>query len=139
TAVTAQRTGGGTARMYAAAAEQLTLCPDENSRATALKEFRNKMRQRIPTYAEFEANFYQIEFLAGNTKQKGLVQYLLQRIDAFYRSGAPADYDKMSIEHIAPENPPAGTASSITHVGKLGNLLLLHESLNNKLGNKDFK
>lgn len=48
------------------------------------------------------------------------------------------NYDAMSIEHIAPESPVAG-APVVQGVGKLGNLILLPEAVNNKLGNADFK
>lgn len=44
----------------------------------------------------------------------------------------------MSIEHIAPENPKAGEPLA-SNVGKIGNLILVPESLNNEvLGNKSF-
>ena len=138
TAVTAQRTGGGTARMYAASAEQLVRSKDRNSRARALTEFRNKMRQRIPNYAEFEANFNEIEYSDKNTKQKTLVQYLLQRLDGHQRLGAPADYSRMTIEHILPQNPAGASRVPSSGVGKQGNLLLLEESVNSTLGNRDF-
>jgi hypothetical protein len=138
TAVTAQRTGGGTARMYAAAAEALTLARDKNAKAQVLKDFKGKMRERIPSYQEFEANFGEIEFISDNTKQKSLVQYLVRRFDEHLRQGAPANYEIMGIEHIAPENPAPGVTSP-TSIGKLGNLLLLPDELNARLGNTDFK
>jgi len=92
---------------------------------------------RVPSYAEFEAGIGRVEYLSTNTKQKGLVQYLLQRLDQHQRHGPPVDYTKMTIEHIAPESPPSGSAT-VDGVGRLGNLLLLGEGLNNKLGNKAF-
>ncbi len=102
-----------------------------------MKNFKDKMRQRIPSYDEFVANFREIEFRSDNTKQKALVQYLLQRFDAHARDGTPVDYEAMTIEHIAPENP-AGGGSALPNVGKLGNLILLPEAANSKLGNSDF-
>jgi hypothetical protein len=136
TAVTAQRTGGGTARMYAATAEELSVATDKDKRDQVLKGFKEKMRQRIPSYEEFAANFQEIEFRSDNTKQKALVQYLLQRFDAHTRNGTPVDYEAMTIEHIAPEKPSGGNA--LPNVGKLGNLVLLSEAVNSKLGNADF-
>jgi hypothetical protein len=47
------------------------------------------------------------------------------------------DYSRMSIEHIAPEHPSA-SAPPEKGVGTLGNLLLLEEGANNKIGNKGF-
>jgi uncharacterized protein with ParB-like and HNH nuclease domain len=138
TAVTAQRTGGGTARMYAAAAEELTNAKDKNQRAKVLNRFKLKMRERIPSYQEFEANFAEIEYRSDNTKQKAVVQYLLRRVDTHLRGGSYMDYNVMSIEHIAPESPAPG-APSVQGIGKIGNLVLLAENINNKLGNADFK
>jgi hypothetical protein len=137
TALTAQRTGGGTAKMYAAAAQELSKAKTKQKRANVLKAFKLKLRARVPSYAEFEAGFAQLEFLSTNTKQKPVVQYLLQRLDQHQRKTAPVDYAKMSIEHIAPENPLAG-ASSEASVGRIGNLLLLDEKANSKVGNKSF-
>jgi hypothetical protein len=137
TALTAQRTGGGTAKMYAAAAQELTAASSSQKRANVLKAFKLKLRARVPSMAEFEAGFSQLEFLSTNTKQKALVQYLLQRLDQHQRKSAPVDYAKMSIEHIAPENPAAGAATA-TSVGRVGNLILLDEKTNSKVGNKSF-
>jgi hypothetical protein len=134
TAITAQRTGGGTARMYAASAEALTAAKNNNSRAQVLAEFRGKLRERKPSYLDFEAGFAQLEFLSSNTKQKALVAYLLQRLDAFGRS-APVAYERMTIEHIAAERPKSGIA--ISNCGEIGNLLLLSESVNVRIANSD--
>jgi len=139
TAVTAQRTGGGTARMYAAAAEDLYEASGRSAKSKVLREFLTKMRDRIPRYEEYEANFLEIEFHSGNTKQKPLVQYLLSRLDAHIRTGAIAVYSAMTIEHIAPESIAGSKGVSEESVGLLGNLLLLPEDLNVKLANKDFK
>jgi uncharacterized protein with ParB-like and HNH nuclease domain len=136
TAVTAQRTGGGTARMYAASAESLSTAKTPDARAQVLAEFRRKLRDRKPSYAEFEAGFAQLEFLSTSTKQKALVAYLLQRVDAHERS-TPIAYEKMTIEHIASEHPKTG--GPIPNCGQLGNLVLLSEPTNTKVTNSDLK
>lgn len=137
TALTAQRTGGGTAKMYAAAAEALTRATDMQKRADELAAFIKKLASRVPSYSEFEAGMEGLEYTSSNTKQKALVQYILVRLDQHQRSGAPVDYSKMTIEHIAPENPLGG-AVPISRVGRLGNLLLLDEATNGKVANKPF-
>jgi uncharacterized protein with ParB-like and HNH nuclease domain len=136
TAVTAQRTGGGTAKMYAATAEELAVASSKDRSAQILKTFKQKMRERIPSLEEFTANFREIGFHSSNTKQKSLVQYLLRRFDETQRSD-PLDYASMTIEHIAPESP-IGKTSAIEEVGMLGNLILLPEKINAKLGNQPF-
>lgn len=138
TAITAQRTGGGTAKMYAATAEQLTKAKGKDACAVILKDFKLKMRDRVPEKGEFVSNFQSVEYLSSSTKQKSLVQYLLRRFDEHFRSsGSPVDYTQMSIEHIYSESPSSGSGGDF--VGLLGNLILLPKDLNVKLGNKDFK
>ena len=137
TALTAQRTGGGTAKMYAAAAQELTAATSPQARANAIKTFKDKLKARVPSYLEFEAGFAGLEFLSTNTKDKGLVQYLLQRLDVHQRKGPPVDYGKMTIEHIAPEKPPAGVHFNPA-TGRMGNLIFLDQGTNNKLANKSF-
>jgi Protein of unknown function DUF262/Protein of unknown function (DUF1524) len=137
TALTAQRTGGGTAKMYAAAAQELTKAKSPQQRANAIKTFKDKLKARVPTYAEFEASFAQLEYLSTNTRQKPLVQYRLQRIDEHLRTGPPVDYNKMTIEHVASEKP-AGGAKAVEGVGSMGNLILLDGPTNNSMGNKPF-
>jgi len=137
TALTAQRTGGGTAKMYAAAAEQLSKSTNAQSAANTLTDFQAKMQARKPSFAEFEAGFKELAFSTENTKQKALVQYILRRLDQHQRGSTPIDYGLMTIEHIAPENPPSGTART-KRLAQIGNLLLLDEVGNGKVANKDF-
>jgi len=127
TAVTAQRTGGGTARMYAASAEDLLAAKDKNARAQVIKAFIQKLRQRVPSYQEFEANFLEIVYRRDSTKQRSLVHYILSRLDAAQRTGAVVDYQQMTIEHICPESPD-GTWPATKNVGMVGNLVLVHSS-----------
>jgi len=65
------------------------------------------------------------------------VRYLLRRVDAHLRVGTPPDYEQLTIEHLAPQSPSSKGVSPGS-VGMLGNLLLVTESQNGKLGNKVF-
>jgi hypothetical protein len=65
------------------------------------------------------------------------VKYILSRLDMYWRRDATVDYDAMTIEHIAAQNPDAGTSPA--NVGMVGNLVLVPETLNSKsLANKSF-
>ncbi len=138
TGVTSQRTGGGTARMYAASAQDLADAADKNARAQVLKAFIEKLKARVPSSEEFAANLGELVFLSDNTRDKPVVRYLLEKLDGHYRTGAAPDYVQMNIEHIAPENPRSGKGLPTEVVGSIGNLLLLPEDLNAKMGNKGF-
>jgi Protein of unknown function DUF262/Protein of unknown function (DUF1524) len=137
TGVAAQRTGGGTARMYAA--EDLCLAGDTNKRSKVLREFVEKLRQRVPAFEEFEANLQEISYRSDNTRDKPVVQLLLRRVHEHFAGTASAtDYSAMSIEHVYPERPAGTPAVEAELVGAIGNLILLPKGLNEKLANRQF-
>jgi len=138
TGVTSQRTGGGTAFMYALSARQLLEVSSKDDKSSVLSEFVTKLRERVPSYEEFEAAFGEIWFTEEDTRQRPLVRYLLRRIDQYRRKGTPVDYDLMTVEHIAPQSDGAGQTVQDA-AGIVGNLLFVPEALNKKLKNKSFK
>jgi hypothetical protein len=140
TAVTAQRTGGGTAQMFALAARSLEKARTKNEAAQALKEFVGKLRARLPSRDEFVAGFDDIHYLEESAKQRGLVRYLLARFDESERKAAVIDYEAMTVEHLAPQNPGPvdGTSLSPAVVGCMGNLVLVPHELNARLAAKPF-
>lgn len=137
TAMTAQRTGGGTGKMYAQVARSLAEASSKDKRAKTLADFLKRLRERVPKEGEFTDGILGLRYSDENTKQKSLVRYTLTRLDRHFRAGAPVDYDKMTIEHIAPQHPKAGTA--IARMAEIGNLILVPEKLNSEvLQNKSF-
>ncbi len=136
-AVTAQRTGGGTGQMFALGARALDAATTKDKAGRVIKGFAAKLRERLPGYAEFEAGFIEIRHTEDSSKQRPLVKYLLARIDDWLRKDAAIDYEAMTIEHIAPQKPDG--APPLPNAGEIGNLLLVPPALNNKaLGNKSF-
>lgn len=140
TAVTQQRTGGGTALMYASTARQLFEATSKNEAARVIRQFTDKLRERVPAYAEFEAGFMALAFSEGNTRQRSIVRYLLRAIDRHGRVGtASVDYATMTIEHIAPQSVSNRPGVDDDHVAMMGNLILVDEWLNGKqLATKSF-
>ena len=139
TAVTAQRTGGGTALMYSSSARLLLEANDKNAKQKVLKQFVEKLRQRVPGEDEFDAGIADIRFLDGNTRSRPVVRYLLRRVDRHLRTGAEPNYEKFSIEHIAPQNPSKKSGLTDEEIGSIGNLVFIPEGLNGKLKNLDPK
>lgn len=140
TAVTSQRSSGGISLMYAFHARGLYAANSAEDKIEVLEELINKLRTKVPSYDEFEVNFFELRFSRKYTKQKKLVQYVLAKMDQkCRRPGAPVDYEQMTIEHLAPENPGAGKAKlSDSVVAQIGNLILVDQTLNQNLTNKDF-
>ena len=137
TAVTSQRTGGGTAFMYAYSARQLLDASTNDEKRGAMTEFVGKLRDRVPSYEEFEAGFMAIRFTDANTRQRQLVRYVLRRVDELLREGMFPDYDQMTIEHIAPQRATDQTVGPET-IGMMGNLVLVDAKMNDRLGNRSF-
>jgi hypothetical protein len=135
TAVTSQRSSGGISLMYANHARQLLAQPTREDKLQVIEELRGKLVARRPDYAEFQALFMQIRYSKQQfTKQKKLVQYILESLDRHYQRGVPVDYSQMTIEHLAPETSSADPDV----VAQLGNLILVDQHLNTELGNKAF-
>jgi len=137
TAVTAQRTGGGTALMYASSARQLLEAANKNEKSQILTEFTKKLRERIPSEEEFTAGFVDICFTDQNTRLRQLVRYLLRRLDRHIRTGPEPNYEMFTIEHLGPQNPKTKADHPSKSVGQVGNLLFSSEDVNGKLKNAD--
>ncbi len=72
------------------------------------------------------------------TKQRNLVRYILTKIYQKHTTGLPIDPERTTIEHLAPENPATSAGLSPDHVASIGNLILVDQTLNNQLANKNF-
>jgi hypothetical protein len=137
TAIASISSSGGISMMYAAAARDLFLQPHAQQRAKHLQEFRAKLRKRVPERDVFNAGFLELRFTSTDTRHRPLVRYILGKIDEHMRQDKTADYSKMTVEHIAPENPSGPNAGTLD-VGRIGNLVFVSEELNVKLKNKAF-
>jgi hypothetical protein len=137
TAIASLSSSGGISFMYAAAARDLYLETSAQKRAAHLQAFRKKLYERIPEQNTFVAQFVDVRFLSSDSKQRQLVRYILEKFDHHLRIDKSADYEKMTIEHIAPENP-SSTRSQKLDPGNIGNLVFVSRETNEKLKNKDF-
>jgi uncharacterized protein with ParB-like and HNH nuclease domain len=137
TAVTSQRSSGGISFMYASAAKNLHEASSLSDKVSALDALEKKLRTKIPGYAEFEAGFVELRYSSKMTKQKNLVRYTLSKICQRNSSGTPLDPDKLTIEHLAPENPAKAGGLTDEQIASIGNLIVVDQTLNNKLANKN--
>ncbi|WP_257196871.1 MULTISPECIES: DUF262 domain-containing protein [unclassified Bradyrhizobium] len=137
TAIASLSSSGGISFMYAAAARDLYTETSAQKRASHLQMFRKKLCERIPEETTFVAQFVEVRFLSSDSKQRPIVRYILEKMDHHFRIDKSADYEKMTIEHIAPENP-SGQKSSKLDPGNIGNLIFVSKDLNEKLRNKEF-
>ena len=139
TAITSQRSSGGISAMYAALARRLHEVPTTQEAFAVVQELLEKLRDRVPLSAEFEALFPQLVYTDNVTKQKRLVKYVLQKLDSRVVVPSIVDYEQMTIEHIAPQSLIGSGGHSDATVGQIGNLILVSPDLNKKLKDKPFR
>lgn len=137
TAITSQRSSGGISQMYASSARRLGEADGKDNKNIIINELYSKLREKIPTYQEFEANFKEFNFTNNVTKQKKLIKYILSKIHAEQNQGNSFNYQLMTIEHIAPQSNSEFEIMD-DFIGEIGNLILIPSDLNNKLGTKSF-
>jgi hypothetical protein len=136
TAITSQRSSGGISQMYASFAKLLNNSKKKEDKIDFIYKLIRKLKDKIPSFQEFEANFKEIRYTRTYSKQKNLVKYILSRIDAHFNKGVVVDYSGMTIEHLASQSDKKFDNETI---GQLGNLILVPPELNNKLGDSDFR
>lgn len=139
TAVTSQRSSGGISGMYAALGRRLFEAKDTQAAVDVIKELKQKLRDRIPSFSEFKALFQEIIYTDNVTKQKKLVKYMLVTLHQASLSPTAVDYEQMSIEHLAPQSLIGTNGYDDSSIGQIGNLLLVSPEMNEKLKNKPFK
>lgn len=140
TAITSQRIGGFTARLYSTSAYQLHAAIGKDQKNCVIKEFIDKIRERNPKFEEFEVDFIELVYTSTQTRQKNLIKYILSLFDKYWcNNKTVADYDLLTIEHIAPESGGDDWAVSSEIIGKIGNLILVTEQVNDALSNKSFQ
>ena len=125
--------------MYALHARRLMRAATPAAKIAVVSDLKSKLRSRIPSYNEFEATFHEIAYSDIFTKQKKLVQYILGNISAHFSIGVAPDMEKMTIEHLSPQNPSSGTTKiSDKEVARIGNLVYANAKINKQLANKSF-
>lgn len=140
TAITSQRSSGGIASMYSTYARKLAGNITDLEQITIIRDLKEKMREKLPTYEEFLANFKTLKYTNKFTKHKKTIQYTLKQIDKHFNSnGVPIDYDLMTIEHILAQNPTIKTNNHDSFVGRIGNLVYIDGKTNGDLENKNFQ
>jgi hypothetical protein len=138
TAVSGLSSSGGLSMMYASLARDISSEERAPARAARLQDFRQRLNQRLPDEEVFAAGFSALKYSQLDSRGRPLVAYILRKVDRLLRDNdAPVDYDRMTIEHIAPQNPPAGQ-DRLLEYASIGNLILVSEDLNNRLRNRPF-
>lgn len=137
TVVSQLSSSGGVSEMYAKAARELYAAgTDQQARVNVSNDVRKKLVDRKPDRELFVLAFEERFFFTDEfTRDSKLVRYVLL---SFLRGAHPqTSTENLTIEHIMSQDK-IGNGETFETVGSLGNLLLVSESLNQKLGNKAF-
>jgi len=136
TAVTSQRSSGGISFMYALHARQLDRAKNQGLKIKEIAALISKLRAKLPPYDEFSANFREILASEKFTKRKPLATYILMRMSAELGQFA-IDRSRATLEHLTMQGGGKGGLSD-EEVAEIGNIVLVDEDINKKLGNKRF-
>ena len=126
-------------RKYNNAAVKVT-----SGRAKKLNDLVDDLRPIYPNDALFSEAFSQKTFNIQRTKNVKILRYIFGKIGEI-KSQPPIDFDnsKISIEHIFPQNPEKpwegfDYQNSESLIQRIGNMTLLEQNKNTKIGNKDY-
>lgn len=132
TSISALPSSGGVTQMYAVHARELANAKDANSRGVCIKDFKKKIKSKIPLRDVFITKFKLLSY--ANARQRDVVRYALWKINTVRHPALSNDRSTASIEHIASQS----TNSPFVH--SLGNLILVPVKFNGEtLGNKSFE
>ena len=134
-AITQSRGGGGISNMYARLAQDAWDCEDADDFQIVLKSMTEKFEDRLPTLDEFTLPFSQLIYRNDFTRNKDLVRYVLEKLQLEIGWSATTDFELLTVEHIISQSTGRRTEES-DDCGAIGNLLLVSEALNSKLGSK---
>jgi uncharacterized protein with ParB-like and HNH nuclease domain len=139
TAITAQRTSGAIGSMYSKYSRELYKAKN-GEKIVVIRELRDKLFEKLPSYEEFKVAFSEVIYTNKYTKDRKLVRYILNKNHRYlsHKDGISINYGLMTIEHILAQNSPLAIAYDDNIVGQIGNLMLVNETLNQKLENKHF-
>ena len=137
TVVSGLSSSGGISEMYAKAARDLTNAKTPDERVIALDDIRGKLVARCPDRSIFLTAFVnRFVFTSDSSRESKLVRYVLAEI--LKQVNPTTNREDLTIEHILSQDR-LGSGAADEVVGSIGNLVLVSEELNNRLGNKDFK
>ena len=134
-AITQSRGGGGISSMYAKLARSVWDCDNAAQFQIVLAEMKEKFSDRLPNLAEFQLAFSQLIYRNDLTRYKDLVRYAMEKLQRAQGWKTETDFDVLTVEHIINQTGGKRTESS-DDCGAVGNLILISEELNSKLGDK---
>ena len=128
-AITQQRSSGSIATMYSQHAIDLSNTENPDELQKILASLSRKLKDKLPSYEEFEVKFLELTYLSNKTRHKSIIKYALRRLVGNNSNGLDINHDNLTIEHLIPEaRIKIDLESDI--VGSIGNLILTDSNTN---------
>ena len=129
-AIISERSSGSIAKLYSKFAQDLSKTDSQNKIQSINNELIRKLKEQIPSFNEFEVKFMDLTY----TKNKKIIQYILEKFIGKNINGLPIDHASASIEHLFSQSKGDNSV-----VGSIGNLILIDKMTNAaELKNFDF-
>lgn len=121
---------GGTSMYFARMAMKLNSAQSSDAYADFVRELQSDLRTKRPTKTETREAVELLWFTNDQTSDKKAVRELLIRVYRHNSSAVPVDFGSMTIEHLQAQSVNS------KQVGRVGNMLLVSQKTNQKLGTK---
>lgn len=128
-AITQQRSSGSIATMYSQHAIDLSNTGNPDELQKILASLSRKLKDKLPSYEEFEVKFLELTYLSNKTRHKSIIKYALRRLVGNNSNGLDINHDNLTIEHLIPEARIKMDLESDI-VGSIGNLILTDSNTN---------
>jgi len=107
------------------------------------ERMKKELKDLNPSTEEFKENFLDLEYKQSQ-KSQNFIKYILRELNRKQTTQEmEIDFSEVTAEHIIPRNPGKGwnvTKEEIKdYVEKLGNITLIGEGFNKRMGNKSLK
>ena len=124
--------------LYSKFAQELYQVSTRQDKHRIINRICQELNNKIESYSDFIANVdAKLYYTKNDEKQKELVKYVLTKMERKKnRHSIPI---KTSIEHIYPETPSIMELKNVNLIKNIGNLVLLEDDINSKIGNKEFQ
>jgi uncharacterized protein with ParB-like and HNH nuclease domain len=133
-AITSQRSSGSIGPLYSEFAQKISNANNISAIQSIHTGLFRKLKDKLPTFEEFEVNFMSLIYTTNKQRQKKLIQYILEKLMGQNANALPIDYTSVSIEHLLPQSK-----GDEAIVGNIGNLILVDQKTNSEeLRNFDF-
>lgn len=123
--------------MYAKYARELYQVGTKHDKHIVIRNLCLELNHSVADISDFEASVdSKLYYTKKDEKQKELVKYVLMKLER--KKNLHSIPIATSIEHVYPETPEKMTLKDSTLIRNIGNLVLLEDDVNSKIGNKNY-